>query len=56
MRLPQVERICQNCGDEPKPLSCGPIENDGELIENCPRQEIQRKTIGWSDADRIVLR
>jgi DNA repair protein RadD len=29
----KTARICPNCGAEPQRLACGPIENDGELIE-----------------------
>lgn len=45
-------RICPNCGAEPKPLSAGPIENDGELIEVIPGAAPKQRKGGCSEAER----
>jgi superfamily II DNA or RNA helicase len=47
-------RVCPNCGTEQKPLSCGPIENEGELIEIIPGRKAtsKRKDGKWTEREQ----
>jgi superfamily II DNA or RNA helicase len=47
-------RICPNCGDEPKKLACGPLENEGELIEIVPGRATnsKRKEGKWTEREK----
>lgn len=48
-------RICPNCGAEPQRLACGPIENEGELIEVTAKKAAQAAPVDVQGEQRAFF-